>query len=266
MRLPPEKMPEALTNADVPLRYRNCRLDNFAVDTDILKNALSQTEQLAKSTIPRSLVLFGPPGRGKTHLAVAVLAEFLARGACGAFVSAISYALQVQKAFGDPSDIVAEYLELYSFLLIDDLGAEKTTESSARAMFFLIDKFYTRDRKLIITSNKTPKELYQDDPRVMSRLLEMCAVVELKGDDFRVRKAQELRDTQTPTVMAEQGRDAGPWPGPQRNHKREVTPEDIRPPHYEEQMKIVAKEKAAREAAAKEAPGLTACSAEFSDS
>jgi len=55
--------------------------------------------------------------------------------------------------------------------------------------------------------------------------------------------------------MPEQGPDAGQWPGLQRNHKREVTPEDILPPHYEEQMKIVAKERAAREAAAKKMPG-----------
>jgi DNA replication protein DnaC len=254
VRLPSEQMREALAKADVPQRYQNCRLDNFAADTDSLKNALSQTEQLARARIPRSLVLFGPPGRGKTHLAVAVLAEFLARGACGAFVSAISYALQVQKAFGDPSAIVADFLDLYSFLLIDDLGAEKTTESSAQAIFFLINEFYTHNRKLIITSNKTPKDLYHDDPRVMSRLFEMCVVVELKGDDFRVRKAQELRDTQTAIVAAEQGPDVCEWPGPKRNHKREVNPEDCLPPHYEEHMKIVAKERAAREAAAKKLP------------
>ncbi|HXN20412.1 MAG TPA: AFG1/ZapE family ATPase [Candidatus Binatus sp.] len=200
MRLPPEEMRAALANADVPLRYQNCRLDNFVADTESLKSALSQTEQLAGARIPRSLFLFGPPGRGKTHLGVAVLAEFLARGARGAFVSAISYALQVQKAFGDPSTIVGDFLELYSFLLIDDLGAEKTTESSAQAIFFLVNEFYTRNRKLIITSNKSPKDLYHDDPRIMSRLFEMCELVELRGDDFRVRKAQKLRDTQTPQL------------------------------------------------------------------
>jgi DNA replication protein DnaC len=189
-----EELARELEYADVPLSYRNCRFDTFNAYTENLKRQVKEIQQLALAKNPKSLFLSGKPGRGKTHLAVAVMAEFLGRGARGAFVSAVDYALKVQQNFGNPSHIVEEFLDLYLFLLVDDLGAEKLTEGSRQAVFFLIDRFYSEKRRLIITSNRPAELHYRDDPRVGSRLLEMCAFFELKEEDFRVRKAQEMRN------------------------------------------------------------------------
>jgi hypothetical protein len=53
MKLPPEQMRDALTNADVPLRYQNCRLNNFVPVTLGLKRHddgkfASQVRRVAK--------------------------------------------------------------------------------------------------------------------------------------------------------------------------------------------------------------------------
>ena len=189
-----EELARELEYADVPPSYRNCRFDTFNAYTENLKRQVKEIQQLALAKSPGSLFLSGKPGRGKTHLPVAVMSEFLGRGARGAFVSSIDYVLKVQQNFGNPSRIIEEFLELYSFLLIDDLGAEKQTEGSRQAMFFLIDRFYSEKRRLIVTSN-TPAELhYREDPRVGSRLAEMCIFIEMKEQDFRLRKAQDTRN------------------------------------------------------------------------
>jgi DNA replication protein DnaC len=186
-----EELTKELERADVPLHYRNCRFDTFNAYNENLKRQVKEIQQLAFAKSPQSLFLSGKPGRGKTHLAVAVMAEFLTRGPRGAFVSAVDYVLKVQKKFGDPSDIVEEFLDLYSFLLVDDLGAEKLTASSQQAVFFLVDRFYAEKRRLIITSN-TPAEIYyREDPRVGSRLAEICLFIELKEEDFRLRKVRQ---------------------------------------------------------------------------
>jgi len=189
-----EELERELEYADVPPSYRNCRFDTFNAYTENLKRQVREIQQLALAKSPRSLFLSGKPGRGKTHLSVAVMSEFLGRGARGAFVSSIDYVLKVQQNFGNPSRIVEEFLELYSFLLIDDLGAEKQTEGSRQAMFFLIDRFYSERRRLIVTSNMPAELHYREDPRVGSRLAEMCIFIELKEQDFRLRKAQETRN------------------------------------------------------------------------
>jgi len=189
MRKTREEIAKELEYADVPPSYKNCHFDTFNAYNENLKRQVKEIQQLALAKSPKSLFLSGKPGRGKTHLAVAVMAEFLARGA---FVSTVDYVLKVQKNFGDPSHIVEEFLELYSFLLIDDLGSEKPTETSQQAIFFLVDRFYREKRRLIITSNMPAETYYREDPRVGSRLAEMCVFVELKGNDFRLSKADEL--------------------------------------------------------------------------
>ncbi|MGA8224189.1 MAG: AFG1/ZapE family ATPase [Candidatus Acidiferrales bacterium] len=191
MRISDEEPVDSLKTRGVPPRYRECRLQNFSAYTDGLAKKLEQIKHLAKEARPRGLYLFGPPGAGKTHLAVAVMAELLSRGFNGEFAQAMCYSLRVQRAYGDPTEIVADMLHEAHFIVLDDIGAERSSESARVALLSLIDELYTRKRCLIATSNLRPADLEKFEPRAMSRIAEMCLLVEVNAADYRVKLATE---------------------------------------------------------------------------
>ncbi len=172
---------------DVPTKYLDRRFSTFNPYTRELESRLDLARRVA--TERTSALLFGPPGSGKSHLAISIMAHWVARGARGRFISALNYCLEVQTAFGNPRDIVEDLVHDASFALLDDLGTQRDNETGRIAILYLIDQAYAAGQRLIVTSNLTPTQLNQFEPRVMSRLAEMGAIIEMKADDYRLRIA-----------------------------------------------------------------------------
>jgi DNA replication protein DnaC len=71
-------------------------------------------------------------------------------------------------------------------LVIDDFGAEKSSEWTQERFYSIVDHRYANCLPLIVTSNLPPGEVVeQGGDRAASRLAEMCAVVKMTGDDRR---------------------------------------------------------------------------------
>jgi DNA replication protein DnaC len=172
---------------NVPRKYVDCRFSTFDPYTRELRSRLEIAKRVAAERT--SALLFGPPGSGKSHLATSIMAHWIARGARGRFISALDYSLQVQAAFGNPRSIADDLLDDASFALLDDLGTQRDNETGRIAILYLIDQAYAARQRLIMTSNLTPAQLNQFDPRVMSRLAEMGVIIEMKAEDYRLRIA-----------------------------------------------------------------------------
>jgi DNA replication protein DnaC len=183
-----DELVEQIEWAEVPKRYRVCRFDNFDTYNAKLERKIAIMRQIVAGR--RGAFIFGPVGAGKTHLAVAALTEYIRAGASCIFVSASDFIHGVQSAFGNPKNIVSELLD-HQAVLIDDLGSERGTEASRAAMFYLIDQLYSARKRLIVTSNQIPKDLHAFEPRIMSRLTEVCTLVEVAADDYRIRIATQ---------------------------------------------------------------------------
>jgi len=189
-----------LADANIPKRYQHCSLENFAAYNESLEKALVQARRIVTTfpVVTRGLLLEGQPGVGKTHLAVAVLKQVIqASGARGLFYDTRDL-LRVIRSTYDPSIRTTE-LEILrpvmqaDLLVLDDLGAEKTSEWVEETMNLIVNTRYNERRLTMFTSNymDIPED---DDPnsllfrighRMRSRLHEMCEFLVLDGADYR---------------------------------------------------------------------------------
>src|SRR5258706_4687624 len=192
-----------LADANIPKRYQHCTIANFAAYNESLERAAVEAGRIAAAfpAVSRGLFLEGQPGVGKTHLAVAVLKQVVqTTGARGLFYDTRDL-LRVIRSTYDPSIRTTELEVLRpvmraELLVLDDLGAEKTSEWVEETLNLIVNTRYNERRVTIFTSN------YPDVPpdscadvislhdrigfRMRSRLHEMCDFLDLEGADYRM--------------------------------------------------------------------------------
>jgi DNA replication protein DnaC len=198
----------ALEVAGVPPRFRDRTLAGFERRTGTAK-ALDAARRLAGDEAPTGgLVLLGPPGVGKTHLSVGILADRAARwlrdhpaelreeagtlivrppfrsrfASVPALLDELREAAQLPGA-ADP----LQPLKSAPLLVLDDLGREKATEWAVERLYVLIDRRYADLLPTVATTNFDLDELADRGYEAMlSRLLEGSTAIRLGATDYRV--------------------------------------------------------------------------------
>ena len=191
---------QRILDSAVPLHYRDCTLAGFDAYTEHLAEKFRVVMNWAKSELETGLYLFGGVGTGKTHLAVGAMRVLLERGFRGEFVNARSFIMRCQTAFRakeSAREIVDEILNQNDFLVLDDLGSEKSTDYVRQSLLHLVDECYSRGIVLVVTSNCDFEEISKLDERIASRLLEMCDRVKFHGTDYRAQIAKNRRKDAT---------------------------------------------------------------------
>ena len=149
-----------LAEANIPKRYQHCTFGNFTAYNESLERAVAQARRIAEAfpVVGSGLFLEGQPGVGKTHLAVAVLKQVIqTTGARGLFYDTRDL-LRVIRSTYDPSIRTTELEVLRpvmtaDLLVLDDLGAEKTSEWVEETMNLIVNTRYNERRLTIFTSN-----------------------------------------------------------------------------------------------------------------
>lgn len=198
-----------LEQAHIPRRYREavpprkeaCTLQNFypAPNNGSQLKAFNYAFRLVREypAVDRGLLLMGPVGVGKTHLAVAILHGLIEKGVPCLFYEFGALLKQIQDSYNAVSNTsemrVLSPVYQAEVLVLDELGASKPTDWVRDTMMQIIGQRYNDRRLTIFTTNyldarRQPSEETLEDRvgvRLRSRLYEMCRTVSIDGDDFR---------------------------------------------------------------------------------
>lgn len=143
----------------------------------------------------KGLYIFGKVGTGKTHILYAIKKKVRDGGGTMLIWNVANLLYEIKQDFSrddkrDPiDDLCGESAKIFPRIYaLDDIGAEKPSDFVIETLYRIINDFYVDKRPIILTSNYSLGELAERiGERTASRIAEMCSIVELGGDDRRMR-------------------------------------------------------------------------------
>lgn len=145
---------------------------------------------------PENLVLIGPPGTGKTGLAIGLLRQALVNGYRGRFYNAQDLIDELYASLADHSTTrLVKRLATYDVLAIDELGSMNLKPEHTNALFQPLEQRYARKSTLITTNLDFDQwyHLFRNKPLVdalLDRLRHHCITLRLAGPSLRAPAAE----------------------------------------------------------------------------
>lgn len=211
-----------LKQAAIPPLYAQSTLENLVIDPHSDDDSLAKAKFRARKFIGAypletrgtGLLITGSIGTGKTHLAIAVLRALMeTRGVQGLFCHYLDFLKRVQSSFNPQTSLtetqVLDPILNAEVLVLDELGAAKPSDWVFDTVAHILNTRYNENRTTILTTNyrneagvlasagplttleQTREAMRRETlgdrigERMLSRLQEMCVVLEISGADYR---------------------------------------------------------------------------------
>ena len=209
------QIPELFREADFNNFYPGSPRENPTAHEELVKVMLAaKAYSRDYPSLPQlGLLIQGPTGVGKTHIAIAVLRRLLARGFECVFFDYQTLLDSIRQSYNPAAGATDKQVYKAALdtevVLLDDLGSHRVTDWVEDTVTAIINHRYNERKALIVTTN-LPDPLLGDSPvekdavsgqfsvndtladrigaRARSRLYEMCRVIRISARDYRIDK------------------------------------------------------------------------------
>lgn len=186
-----------LGSSNIPPLAKRCTFADSPVQDRTIREAVENWKYG-----PLGLYLYGPAGTGKTGLSWCLMDSQAQDLRSVLFISVPDLLGGLQsnftsRGYQQAQDLV-ERGRSVGLLVLDDIGAEKTSEKSREVLLALVNHRINHELPIVFTSNLTPKELAEriGDPsgRLVDRIIGASEIRKVKGKSARVKAAEGRMD------------------------------------------------------------------------
>jgi DNA replication protein DnaC len=178
------------------LPYHKTMADfDYSFQKSVDKKQIAELLSLRFVEKGENVVLLGPPGVGKTHIAVALAKEAIGRGYSAYF----STMHRLVEYLGEGSEPVSVRMRVFTrpkLLVIDEVGYLPLDRLAANWFFELVSRRYEKG-SIILTSNKSYGEWASLFPEVaiasaiLDRLLHHSTTISIRGESYRLKEKRK---------------------------------------------------------------------------
>ena len=188
----------------IPRRYKDVSI------ADVPANVLDFYSTLRDTRM--GIYIYGGVGVGKTHIAYALYKDWIekrknevekqkeemVRGVPSETkvrppahfwnMTELLFNLRNEFRTSGAHEVSSGLMEAQNLLFLDDVGAERVTEWVEEVFYLTVNNYYENEVPIIFTSNYPLSGIAEKvGERIASRIKEMCHVIELKGEDRRLK-------------------------------------------------------------------------------